>query len=105
MQGNEIGLKLDAMLQPFILEMGTTEDTFQSTPVLALIHMLKRVVTLLALETPVDLSILAEMLSGPDALDVLSASNRASTSLTEHRQSSRKHVPFIEVSSSKVSVS
>ena len=73
MQSNEIGLKLDGRLPPFPLGMGTTEDTFQSlgiTP--ALIDMLKRIVTLLAIETAVDLSILAEMLSGPDALDVLS---------------------------------
>jgi len=86
--------------------MGTTEDTFQSFGISpALMDMLKRVVTLLAIEIAVDLSILAEMLSGPDALVVLSESSKASTSSTEQRISSGQHVPFMEVRSNKVPLS
>ena len=49
--------------------------------------MLKRIVMLVDIDELVDLSILAEMLSGRDALDVSSESNMLSTSSCVQRTS------------------
>ena len=69
-------------MPPFPLGIGTIDDVFHSSGIS--IDMLKRVVTLAAIDVAVDLSILAEMLSG--ALDESSESSIASTSSSVHRK-------------------
>ena len=58
-------------MPPFPLGIGTIDDVFHSPGISPVtIDMLKRVVTLAAIDVAVTLSILAEMLSGPDVNQV-----------------------------------